>query len=116
MKVFPVRYKAKSPAEMAASGKRLRYPEGAQGTYFVVARSVGRAEEIAFECIAANCHPQLDQGDRPADDGRAVANVRVMDTWAAETDCLVEGLIGTGSEAFCAKAFALYCGTTGKLH
>ncbi len=115
MRVYPVRYKAKSESEIAAQKKRFIYPENSEGTYFIVAPSIARAEEIAFSCIAAFIYPQPEVNERSIADGRIVANVWVMDEWSAPTECKKQGIIGTGSEKFCAKAYANYVGQTGIL-
>lgn len=96
MKVFPVRY---------------RWHDGTdEGTYYIVADTVERAEDIAYRCIAAN----LQATDRPAADSREEAKVWVMETWAAETQTTQTGLLGTGSENYNARAYAEYVKNTGK--
>ncbi len=95
MKVFPVRY---------------RWHDGTdEGTYYIVADTVALAEDIAYHCIAAN----LQAIDRLPDDSREVAQVWVMETWAAETKSTQTGLLGTGSENYNARAYAEYVKNTG---
>jgi hypothetical protein len=102
MKVFPVRFKWHDGTD--------------EGTYYVVADTVPQAEEIAYGCIAANIHPQPKANDRRPDEGRTVAQVWVMDSWAAETECERTGLLGTGSENYNARAYAEYVKNTGNFH
>lgn len=99
MKVFPVRYKWNDDTD--------------EGTYYIVADTVAQAEDIAYGCIAANIHPQPEANERPADEGRAVARVWVMESWAAETDSNRIGLLSTGSENYNARAYAEYVKNTG---
>jgi hypothetical protein len=81
--------------------------DGDQHTYFIVANSVEEAEEIAFECIAANL-PCSDGPPLPSSRGREVARVHVRDSWAQPTHTEKTGLIGSGSPILLAKALALY--------
>ena len=100
MKVFPVRY---------------RWNDGSDdGTYYIVAEKETLAEEIAYACIAANIQPQPEANERPASDGRKVAKVWVMSSWASETTSQRAGLLGTGSEEFNARAYAEYVRQTGR--
>jgi hypothetical protein len=100
MKVFPVRYEWNDGSD--------------KGTYYIVADTIPQAEEIAYGCIAANIHPQPEANERPAHEGRAVAKIWVMESWAAETKSDRIGLLGTGSERYNARAYAEYVKTTGK--
>jgi hypothetical protein len=100
MKVFPVRY---------------RWNDGSNdGTYYIVADSETQAEDIAYECIAANILPYPEANERPASDGRKVARVWVMRDWASETTSRRAGLLGTGSEEFNARAYTEYVRQTGR--
>jgi len=101
MKVFPVRYKWHDGTD--------------EGTYYIVAETVPQAEEIAYSCVAANIYPQPEANDRPPDEGRTVAQVWVMDSWAAETESERMGLLGT-SENYNARAYAEYVKNTGNFH
>ena len=94
MKVYPVRYSL--------------HESDVSGIYFIVARDQKRAEEIAFSCIANNPAPPCGTPDRSTDYGRQIAKVFVIEWSAAETNCMLEGLIGSGSEVLLAKALALY--------
>lgn len=87
-KVFPVRYVRK---DMEVSG-----------TFYIVANNTQEAEEIAFECIAAN------PNSRSVGYAKENAKVTVMNSWAHPTETDKVGLIGSGSESLVAKALALY--------
>ncbi len=94
---------------------RYRWNDGNdEGTYYIVADDETQAEEIAYSCVAANILPQPEANERSASDGRKVAKVWVMSSWASETTSQRSGLLGTGSEEFNARAYAEYVRQTGR--
>jgi len=95
-KVYPVRY--------------VRKDMDVSGTFYIVANNTQEAEEIAFECIAAN------PNSRPVSYAKKNAEVFVRASWAQPTETDKVGLIGSGSESLVAKALALYVKEHNELH
>src|SRR5438128_684676 len=82
-----------------------------EDVYYIVAIDPAEAEEIAYECVAANL-PSGNGPDLGAWAGRRVAKVWVRDYQASETVCDRSGLLGTGDPAYNARAYALLVSQT----
>jgi len=85
------------------------------GQYFIVALDGKEAEEIAYQCVAANIHSG-DNLDYGAYKGREVAKVWVQEQWAGDTISEKSGLVGSGDPIYRAAAYARFITETGRLY